>query len=379
MKKTWVFLIVLGLVAVSAPLFADAPVVKGTFMYFGNWDFSATPIDSSRSGPANTRVKVDTMVDKNNEVYIELRGEGNFAFWNVAPFGTDFKLYNFKATSDLTKSLGMDMPVDVKLTVGYWDTYFTNWWYADTTGWDFYYGGANPTNLTGLTNAGANFSNKLVWAQPAKGGYQFDVGMGDGAFTLHYFNAFDLNTVLLGADASFMGFGVYVSYGMYNIVANGAAKGDLSVEAKYDVPEMMGVKLSVYPFFRYSLDSTTAATAANKLTNQMTYGASLAANVGMIRLAAGIQGDDAYVLDHWFWEASIAPVDGSKIWVNGYFDQALPTNTMAGIDFGASYKFGAANVLIGYLYGGPSITTVPLYGDNPAFHSGLYAGIDLPF
>ncbi len=99
----------------------------------------------------------------------------------------------------------------------------------------------------------------------------------------------------------------------------------------------------------------------------------------MFKVSGGVQGDDAFILDHWFWEASVAPVDGSKIWVNGYFDQAFPTNSLAGIDFGASYKFGAANVLIGYLYGGTEEKTVPLYGDNPAFHGGLYTGIDLPW
>lgn len=370
MKRALVVLITLALLAVSATVFAET-TIKGDFMWFGNYDFDTSPA-TVNAGDVKGRVKLDTMVDKFNEIYVELRAEGLFVAAN------DFYLKNFKLVSDLTGALGLQLPFTAKLTLGYWDTYFTGWWYADSTGWDFYYGGPNPS-LGGLVISGANWSNGLIWSAETKpGAMQFDIGV--GPVTLHYYNDLAFTTILAGADATIGPLGVWLSYGAFQQAGKKSPFdfNELSLELKYAFPEMSGFKLALYPFFRYYLN-TPVPPAGDNFSTPFTWGLSAAGDYTMFHLGLGVQGDAQAIIDHFFGELSVAPVAGAKIGVNGYFDTHLTKSILTGIDIYGSYKFGAANLIVGYLIGGTDKLVVPLYNDNPAYKNGLYFGADCSF
>jgi hypothetical protein len=336
-------------------------------MWFGNYDFDTSPA-TVNAGDVRGRVKLDTMVDKFNEIYVELRSEGVFSDTN------DFYLKNFKLVTDLTGALGLNLPFTAKLTFGLFDTYFTGWWYADSTGWDFYYGGPNPST-GGLATSGANWSNGLVWANQLNvGALQFDVGV--GPVTLHYYNDLAFNTLLAGADATIGPLGLWLAWGVYD--TKDFSDSDLSLEAKFGLPEMAGFKLNVYPFFRFFF-GTPVPPAGDHLSTPFTAGLSAAVDFTMFHLGLGVQGDAQAIIDHFFGELSIAPVTGAKLWVNGYFDTHLTSSILTGIDIGASYKFGAANLMVAYLIGGTDRLLVPLYNDNPQYRNGLYLGADCSF
>jgi hypothetical protein len=370
MKRALVVLITLALLAVSATVFAET-TIKGTFMWFGNYDFFNAPKTTditALSGDVQGRVKLDTMVDKFNEIYVELRAEGLFDPAN------DFYLKNFKLVSDLTGALGLQLPFTAKLTFGYFDTYFTGWWYADSTAWDFYYGGPNPS-VGGIPGKGANWSNGLVNVGEQKAGaMQFDIGV--GPVTLHYYNDLAFHNLLAGADATFGPLGVWLAWAVYN--TSYFDDSDLSLELKYAFPEMSGFKINLYPFFRYYIGTPTPD-PGDHLSTPFTWGVSAAGDYSMFHLGLGVQGDAQAIIDHFFAELSVAPVAGAKIWVNPYFDTHLTQSILTGIDIGASYKFGAANLMVGYLIGGTDRLKVPLYNDNPAFVNGLYLGADCSF
>jgi len=351
MKKAWVLLLTLALVALSVPVFAEAPVVSGNFVWFGNYDFATSPIGIV-AAPVKARATVTAKVDANNEVVLALRAEGNVATWNV----DSFRVKNFKFTSDLLKTLGLDVPVSVKLTGGYFDTYFTNWWYNDSTGWVFYYGGAGN---------GANWANKLVnFGEDVNGAFQLDVGVLEGKVNLHYFSDSKFTKAALGVDAAFAGFGVYAALGMPD--ATDFASGDLSVELKYDVPEMAGFKINVAPFFRYGLADS-----------KFTWGASVGADYKVFHVAAALNGDTDNAIDHWSGEVSVAPVKGAKVAVVAL---GQPSG-LAGIDIEASYALGPLTMMAGYLVSVDAATGYfPVFGDLTGYgNDGLYIGASINF
>jgi hypothetical protein len=337
----------------AAPVY---PAVKigGNFIFYGNFDASATVA----AGQNQARLKFDTQVDKNNDLYIELRGN-DITKWGADGFGN---LYNFKLTTDLTGALAMELPVTVKLTTGYFDTYFTNWGYADTTGWAFYYDWPN-----GLNNAG----------QSAAGAFQFDVGA--GALNFHYYNDLQFNNLLVGADGTFGDLGFWASYGAFGLDADKAnlSKGTVSLEASYAI-NAGDLKAKVYPFVRYSLATKGALNA----------GAS--AGVDYTMFHAAVSADlsnktgttaDAFGLDHFTVEGAVSPMANFKAGVNAFLNmnKATAANALTGIDLYGSYTFGKAKLLAGYVVGGTDKSTIPLNGDTYGAKNGLYASVGLSF
>jgi len=288
MKKTWVFLVALALIAVSVPTFAGDFTLKGDFVWLGNYDFAA---GTATGAASHARVKLDSMVDKNTEFYVELRDEGVTGGWANA---ADFYLKGFKVSSNITGALGLELPVAVKLTAGYFETYFTNWWGADSTGWMFYYGGDNKLGL--------NWDNKLVnMQQYAAGAIQLDVT--SSVANLHYYNSLDMKNIMIGADATIGPVGAYLAYGVGPDVSGytGMDKGDISLETKITIPEISGLKIAVLPFFRYGLGDSV-----------YTFGGGVTADYTMFHLGFGMGGTSYSIPDKYFVEASIAPVDNAR-------------------------------------------------------------------
>jgi len=353
MKRLVIFLVALALLAGSLPLFAADVTIKEDFIWFGAYDPDLGP--GSLVGKA--RLKFDGKVDDYNSLYIELRAENVLATWNV----NDFYLKNFKLTTDVTGALGMQLPFTLKATIGRWDDYFTNWSYYDESGWEFYYGG--PNTASPLTT-GASWPNLLNWAPESTGAIKFDVGI--GPVNLHYLQEFLFAQMLFGADVSFMGANLWLSYGVPNGVFG---DGILSIEGKYDT-ELAGFKLGVAPYFRYAMKDVLA----NEL--KWTYGVSAKVGYSMFEVTGGLQGDNIKAADHVVVEASVAPVAAAKVKALMYMDMNAP-NSFQAVDLRASYKLGAANWILGWVIGGVDKFLIPVENDTVYPANGLYFGADV--
>lgn len=352
MKRAWILLISLALLAVAIPTFADGPTttIKGDFVWTANWD------TASVGQATQARLSFDTFIDKNNEVFIQLRGDGDTANW-----GTDgFKnLYNFKVTSDLTKTMGMDLPVDVKLTAGFFDTYFTGWTGSESNAWDFY--------MTG--NQG--WSAKLVnFGMVSQGAVQFDVGAGPVNF--HLYTDLLFKTLGIGVDGSFSGLAFWASYGDYNLAS--AGKGDVSIEAKYSLPKMGDLSASANLVFRYGLGDSLFFSALGAAADYSIFHAALGASFSSTGLAS--YGKTGSGLDHAFVEAAIAPVANTKLQVVADLDMNQATSPLTGIDINGAYNFGATKLQLGYVVGGADKAPVHLDGDNFTFVNGPYVIVE---
>jgi hypothetical protein len=364
MRKTLILLVALAVIGTAA--FADAPTFSGEYTWKGNWN-----ADASTAGAVRERVNFDLKVDKFNELNVQFRFENlptslQTAIYTTKATATTNEYYatpisaylgntlqNFKLITDSGGALGL--PVGVKLTTGYFDTYFTNWTYYSQSGYEFYYTGA------------VGWNNKLVYlGQQVAGAAQLDIAA--GPVNVHYVQGLDFKNTLIGADASFAGIGVYLAYGAYAVGNNGFGKGDLSVELSYGLPEMAGFKASVAPYFRYGLADSS-----------YTYGLSLGADYSIVHFAAGLQGDNVKALNNIVADLYVKPIDGLKAGASVYMSQALTTPGLEGVDINASYAFGAAKVVLGYVVAGTDKSAISIFGDELSVADGLYLVVNLGF
>jgi len=383
--------ILLALVLLATTAFALDVTTVGRFLWFGNWFSMDQKIVDSSGDISYGRIGWDLKVDDFNTINVRLRAEG--IDWGSTD---DFYLKNFKLVTDITGALGLDLPITVKSTVGLFDTYFTGWWYASMSGWEHYYGGPNAASTSGIVpqeNYGMTWANRLVnVGQKSQGAVQFDVGVLE-MVTLHAYTDLLGENVLLGADAAFGPVALWLAYGAYaydyfDKTAVNFAKGDLSIEAKVDFPEFVeGLKIGLYPYFRLGLGKVVPVGSFTEET-PFTWGVGLSTDYPVfnmpVRLAAGVQGDNVAALDHMIFELSLVPVEAAKIWATAYVDtDSGRKKALTAFDIAASYKLGAANLILGYIIGGWDLGTInfklPIYGDNAAYSSGFYFGFDCSF
>ena len=241
-------------------------------------------------------------------------------------------------TSDLTKSAGFgDLPVDVKFSVGIMDSVMTNWWY-DNNGWEWEYGGSSAT-------PGSNFPSGMVTINGDSNfiGYAFAVGV--GPVTLHWVNDYTFQNTLVGAEAAFMGAGLFVSYGVYN--GQQVGNGNLAIEAKYDVPDLSGITLKPSLFFR---DATGSGTA-------WAFGGDLTVGYQMFKLIVGATTTDQKSLQHYSATLKVAPIAPAELGIAAYLDGATPDSApLQAVDLWASYKFGAFKFIVGWVFAGADQT-----------------------
>jgi len=347
MKKLWILLVALALLA-TAPIFADV-TLSGEFMGYGSWDFSNSA-DPASAGFPKVELNLNAAVGDFNTLKLELDSEGkdwsgwkdpdgNFTFTDTNPdtgvvsevaiAPGNVAIDDLRLVTDWGAALGL--PVGVTTTVGYFDTYFTGWYYYDSSGWTWYY----------------PWDNMVVEQGPkATGAVQVDVAAGPA--NIHVYHDGDYN-FMAGVDAAFAGASVYVAYGT-NYATFG--DGDLSVEAAYAIMDIANVGA----FFRYGLGDSA-----------YTWGANVGAGFGMIHVAAGLEGDNVDALDNIVAEATLAPADAAKIWVAAYMDLG-GASSFGGLDVGASYKVGAAEFALGYLY--TPAATVAAEENPPSFFKG---------
>ncbi len=392
MKKAWVFLIVAALLAFSVPAFADTmagPTVKFSMLGFwwANYDPSISVGDKTVNGGAE-RIwpTADVVFDANNTLEIGLRMGGGPV---VSPAGSNVSqnfaasLWHFMWTSDLTGAAGMkDSPVDVKVTIGLMDSVLTNWWY-DNNGWEWEYGAWSKS-------VGNNWDAGLITINQDSNFLGYGLAVGFGPVILHWVNDFSLQNTLIGAEASVMGLGLYVAYGQYGnntlnygngAVGTGQSTNNLAIEAKYAVPELSGVTLTPSVFFRTALDPSEWA-----------FGGDLSIGYQMFKLVLGATTTSTYSLQHYSGTLWITPVDPAQLWIAAYLDGYTPDNApLQAVDIGASYKFGAFKLIVGWVVGGSDQTgpangaagtdgNVTLGNDNVgAIRNGLYFGSAINF
>lgn len=340
MRKMWILLIVL--MVVGLPMFAADTAIKGNFLWMGNLDLDGAD-DASM---LKARQKFDTKVDDNNQVYVEIRWDNGLApdQWN--PAGARIKA--FKLTTDLIGALGLDLPVSVKVEAGVWESDFMNWWYATQAGWEY-------------VNA-AQYDQ-----QQSQGAARLNVGF--GPVTVYAYHSFlDANgPTAFGAEGAVGPVGIEASY--YKDSTEEFADGSIAVEAKFaqDVGRM---SVSVYPAFNYNLGAETYA-----------WDISLGSTYQMVGLVLGFQGETDTVLRKVVAELNVKPVENVGLWATLYMDlhDTAVTSAFQGLDIMASYQFGAAKFLLGYMLGGDDGTLLPVFANNTAYANGLYAGIDCSF
>jgi len=374
MRKTWIFLIVLALLAFSVPVFADGPAAPAgptvkfamTGFWWANYDPSVTAGNNAwvASGMQRVWPTADIAFDPNNTLEIALRLPGitglstetNFgiasvnhpatgvptidstSLWGDSPlvgnqWALSNSLWHFMWTSDLTAAAGMkDSPVDVKFSVGIMDSVLTNWWY-DNNGWEWEYGAASKT-------PGTNWDAQLVTINADSNfiGYNFAIGVGPVIF--HWVNDYSFQNTLVGAEASVMGLGVFVAYGVYN----GASAGDgtLAIEAKYDVPQISDITLKPSLFFRDDVSGVN-----------WVFGGDLTVGYQMFKLIVGATTTNLNALEHYSATFHVLPTSPADIWIGAYLDGATPDNApLQAVDIGASYTFGAFKFIVGWVVGG---------------------------
>jgi hypothetical protein len=336
MKKIGALIIALAFLAVALPVMADT-MVGGEFQYFTTTDF-----EFNNNNFKKVELNITGELDEYNTVKLELDSEGDPG--SIGPVAVD----DFRLVSDVGGALGL--PVAVTYTVGYFDTYFTGWWY-DRNAWCGYY----------------DWPNQLVNQGPtASGAHQLDIGVGPA--TVHWYNSFAADPAfMVGVNADLdMGLGLWLAYG--NTTFEAVGDGDISLEAQYGM-DVGKLSLTIPAHFRYGLGS-----------EMMTYMAGVKVGTGMLAIGAYLEGDDVDALDNIAVDLNVAAMEGLDLWAT-LFMNMNSDNAFTAAEIEASYAIGAAKIILGYVIGGEDGTTVPIFGDaiGNLVADGVYFGVDVDY
>jgi len=346
MKKAWIFLIVVALLALSVPVFADeamAPAgitAKFTMLGFwwANYDPSVTASGTNSwmaGGSERVWPTADIMFDANNTLEVALRVPNSAA--QPLTMTAEGSLWHFMWTSDLTKAAGWgDLPVDVKVTFGMNDIIFGNFWY-DNNGWEYEYGGWNGK---ATQTPGSNWYSGLVTLWGDSNVVAMNWAVSAGPLTFHYAADLKLQDNAIGLEASYMGFGLFAAYDINDDQSYGDSIG--SIEAKYDVPAIGDLTLKPSIFFRDAFQY-----------KHWVFGGDLTVGYQMFKVVVGATSTDQNSLAHYSGTVFVTPIDPAKIWIGAYLDGATPNSApLQAVDIGASYKFGAFKLIVGWVIGG---------------------------
>ena len=363
MKRLWIFLILLGLLG-TAPLFADVNL-SGEFQWWTGGDFTDAWSQKFSKIELNGAAEIDDfntlkfefdseggdfagglkLIDLDDD---DLDADGDPIDADEDLFKRNIALDDIRLVTDFGAALGL--PFGLKTTVGYFDTYFTGWYYYDSVGWTWYYDWPNGMPQQGPSTAGA---------------VQVDVAI--DPVNLHLYVNGDASQEMFGLDAAFGGLSAWLAYGFEGLDAVG--EGLFSFEAAYNVMDMADVGA----FFRYDLGGET-----------WTGGLNAGASFGMIHAALGLEADSESdsTLDNGVFEVSLSPSEAAKIAVAAFLDlgeDSVAGEKFGGLDVSASYMVGAAKFAVGYAYApeGGSVVVYPS-GDNFAVN-GLYFGVDVDY
>lgn len=349
MKKLWMLLIALTLLVTAVPMFASDVTFSGRMIWAAAYD----PDLGADAILVRFRPKLTAKIDDFTSLVAEFRME-NYSVVKVSDmsFWSGVRVKDAYMTSDITGALGLDLPVTISTKIGQFEPGFTDWSVTDS-GWDFYY----------------DWPNKLADVGPydAQATGQVDVGFGPAV--LHIYSDF-VGGMMLGLSG---GFGPVSGWVTYQVPSAGFGDGILGVEARY-AGEFGDFKVTPLAYFRYELADTAA--------QDYVFGVSAAMDYSMFHVAAGMEGDSDNALDNVVVDLGVAPVENLSIYGHLFLDlgedYAVGASTLTGIDLGASYMFGAAKYMLGYIISDDK-NGIPLNGDTFSVTSGLYFAVDVSF
>jgi len=336
MKKLWILFTALALLAVALPAVAEV-TTGAVFYWYGITDLA----DGANSDASllKARIKVAGDLDEFNKISTELRWNNGGNTWDPAAV----KIKTFKLDTDITGALGLDLPLTVKATAGVWESDFTGWWYATRAGYTFV-GGFNQD-------------------EQAKGAGQLDIGIGPA--NLHYYQNFNFDTTMVGADVAFGPAGVWVAYKANPMTF---ADGEVNVEAKYE-GTFGDLGLSVYP-----------GVGLNLASGNFSWDAGVKAAYKMITAAVSANGNSHHAaFDKLEAELGLAAGDAA-FWVAGYMS-FWSGDAFQGLDLMGSYKLGASTLYLGYvIVPDTSAGGIPIDGwEWDTGTGGLYLGLKASF
>jgi hypothetical protein len=332
MKKLLVLLVVLAMVAITSPLYAgDNVTVGGEFKFIKD-------TGSTAGSFAKAELNISSMVGDYNTVKLELDSEGGDWPGNVA-------VDDFRLETDVFGALGLDLPVTLNTTVGYFDSYFTGWKYINgNAAWDR---GVWPVNgnLAGPYDIG---------------GMQADIGV--GPVTVSYNADFEFQTNWFGVSG---GFGPVGAYASFSLPTAAPATGVLTIQADYS-GSFGDLALYVPAHFVYDLGASW-----------FQYGAGAAVDyTSLVHFGVGFYGTTDAAFDNLSIDLSSKPIGDLGVGVSAYMDFG-GTDAFAGLDAWVNYMFGAATFQLGYGYA-PEGSTVTVMGEDGAVN-GLYLGVYIAY
>jgi len=361
MKKLWILFTALAFLVVAFPMFAVDHALTGDFEWLWNSDDSWNQAGASvplgipgGQGLNMARIETTSKLDDFNTILTEVRFIGNFSnFGELLPTLPNLKM--FKLTTDITGALGLSLPFTLKSMAGIWEEALTQNWNQDRAGYTWVNGDFDKDTSR-------------------YGGAQLDLGV--GPVIVSYFQDFSFGNApksdgsfypdtQIGAHGTIGPVGVSVEYGFSN--ARGFGAGEIGVEAKY-ATELAGIALAVAPEINYDLKDQTLDKAEFK------WDVGLSAAYSMFKVAAGINGRTDKAVDKIDVEAKVAPIANLAIWAAMYMKLSA-TNALQGVDLMASYKFGVAEFVVGYVIAGTDKSAIPIHGGDVSVPGGFYLGV----
>jgi hypothetical protein len=383
MKKLLVLLVVLAMVAIASPLYSQSGdvaeceycggvhdwsgphnvVIGGEFQYGNSWN--------TDGNFAKVELNINATVGDHNSVQLELDSEGDdwageneddAITWGPQSVAID----DFRVNTDIFGALGLDLPVTLNTTIGYFDTYFTGWKYVSYSGWDFYYGNW-PISGNSL-------------GPEAEGAMQADVGV--GPVTVSVAAPFNAEVIRAGLSAGFGPVGVYASLGGTLNSVDVDPYEDLVINAMSDFSTSFG-DLSLYVPAHVGLQFNENFDAGHPFAILWWAGGGVAVDyTSLVHFAAGIDYASSYDTDDGYADGlkfvadlSSMPIGGLQVGVSAFMDFYADA-VFSGLDAYVNYKFGAAMFQVGLAYVPDGGDAIPVLADSFAV-DGVYVGIDI--
>jgi hypothetical protein len=314
MKKLFIVLAVFLIAGAGA--FADVTVSGGAA---GGFQLGFSPL-SATGKLYQAEINLNAAVTDNTSVSIQLDNA------EATPFDSDVIIDDFRISSNIFGELGLDLPVSLAVTFGYFDTYMCNFQNVNTSWW-VYGGGWAGTNMRYLLATQPD--TDLAW--------EWTLGISD--FALRFWNDFGFQqmAVSFGGSVSIVSF----IAGYANTLSDASDSGTIWAE--------VGANLD--------LGAATLFIPVNVAIGLPTSGVTFGWNTGvkaviidMITVQVGVGGDTATTAFQFIVpEVHAAPIAGLDVYALAWID--LFGGNFRSIDLGVSYSAGALTLNPGIVIG----------------------------
>ena len=338
MKKIALVLSML-LVIGMAGVFAEASVG-------GEFQIGLTSLGTAdaTSNLVDAEVNIKATVDDYTSVAVELDSEGGD--WDTRNVSFD----DFRVTSDITGALGLDLPVAVSVTAGYFDKWYNNW---------------NIASRTGLERSAVAASGIFTTGPRATFAVDTTVTI-MGKVNVNYWQPFDGSSVsfAVGSRALIPGGNFIVGY---HADTDAFGDGTMWLNAGYGFAAGPA-NLTVPVMVAYALGAEAFG-----------WNSGVVADMDFVKVAVGVAGGgfgpDVSMFHTLNAEVSTAIVENADIFAIGYFDFDA-TDVFQSVDLGVGYSFGAFSVVAGGVIASGDAVATGVWGDDMTqTGSGVYLGM----